>query len=290
MTLPSVLEDGPRAIDVHAHPPTSEFLHDTGGPYMHDAAAAFGADMDTLTFEEMHEEYRSAGIERAVLLAWDAETTTGRPPVTNEYVAEARAAYPEFFIGFASVDPLKPDCIETAERAVNDLGLEGFKFQQIAQGFDPSDPAHEELFSTIERLGVPCIFHGGNTQFGGGTPGGRGLEIRYGDPILIDTLAARHPDLDIIIAHPAFPWEREQLATCLHKGNVYMDLSGWLPRYIDDQVLHYTRTLLQDKVMFGTDYPMLDPERWMADFAELGFEEEIQRKVLWENAEGLLDR
>ena len=288
MTLPSVLGDGPRAIDVHAHPPTREFLMDAGGPYMHDAADAFGAEMDTSTFDEMRAEYREAGIDRAVLLAWDAETTTGRPPVTNEYVAAARDEHPDFFIGFASVDPLKADCVETAERAVLDLDLDGFKFQQIAQGFDPSDPAHEELFTTIEDLGVPCVFHGGNTQFGGGTPGGRGLELRFGDPMLMDALAARHPDLDIILAHPAFPWEREQLATCLHKGNVYMDLSGWLPRYIDDQVLHYARTLLKDKVMFGTDYPMLDPARWMADFAELGYDESIQRKILWENAERLL--
>lgn len=288
MTTPSVLDETPRAIDVHAHPPTAEFLHDAGGEYMHDAADAFGAGLETVSFDEMKDRYHEAGIARAVLLAWDAETTTGRPPVTNEFVAEARDAHPEFFIGFASVDPLKNDCVESAERAIEDLDLAGFKFQQIAQGFDPSDPAHEELFSTIEDLGVPCIFHGGNSQFGGDSPGGRGLQIRYGDPMLLDDLAARHPSLDIIIAHPAFPWEREQLATCLHKANVYMDLSGWLPRYIDDQVLHYARTLLADKVMFGTDYPMLDPERWLADFEELGYDPEIQRKILWENAEALL--
>ena len=288
MTIPEVLEDGPRAIDVHAHPPTEAFLHDAGGEYMHDAAEAFGADLDTLTFADMKEQYREAGIARAVLLAWDAETNTGRPPVTNEYVAEARDEHPEFFIGFASVDPLKDDCVEAAERAIEDLDLSGFKFQQIAQGFDPSDPEHEELFATISDLDVPCIFHGGNSQFGGGAPGGRGLQIRYGNPLLIDDLAARHPELEIIIAHPAFPWEGEQLATCLHKSNVYMDLSGWLPRYIDEQVLHYARTLLADKVMFGTDYPMLDPERWLSDFAEVGYEPEIQRKILWENAEELL--
>lgn len=289
MTTPQVLDDEPRAIDVHAHPPTAEFLHQAGGEYMHDAADAFGADLDTLSFEEMKHAYRSAGIDRAVLLAWDAETTTGRPPVSNEYVAEARDSHPDFFIGFASVDPLKDDCVESAVRAVEDLDLSGFKFQQIAQGFDPSDPAHEALFSTIEDLGVPCIFHGGNSQFGGGAPGGRGLEIKYGDPMLLDTLAAGHPELDIIIAHPAFPWEREQLAICLHKSNVYMDLSGWLPRYIDEQVLHYARTLLSDKVMFGTDYPMLDPERWLEDFAALEFEPAVQRKILWENASRLLD-
>ena len=101
-------------------------------------------------------------------------------------------------------------------------------------------------------------------------------------------IAARNPDLQILIAHPAFPWEREQLAICQQKGNVYMDLSGWMPRYIDDQVLHYAETLLKDKVMFGTDYPMIDPGPWLEQFAELDYAEEIQRKILWKNAESFL--
>jgi predicted TIM-barrel fold metal-dependent hydrolase len=107
--------------------------------------------------------------------------------------------------------------------------------------------------------------------------------------MLIDDVAARHPDLRILIAHPAFPWEQEQLAICQQKGNVYMDLSGWLPRYIDDQVLHYTKTLLQDKVMFGTDYPMIRPETWLQSFEQrTDFEPELQRKLLWENARSFL--
>ena len=69
-----------------------------------------------------------------------------------------------------------------------------------------------------------------------------------------------------------------------------MDLSGWLPRYIDDQVLQYAGTLLRDKVMFGTDYPMIDPADWLADFAEhTDYPPEVQRKLLWENAEAFLD-
>jgi hypothetical protein len=169
------------------------------------------------------------------------------------------------------------------------LDLVGFKFQQIAQGFDPSDPEHEELFATIEELGVPCVFHGGNSTLGACAPGGRGLKIKYGDPMLLDDVAAQFPDLQILIAHPAFPWEKEQLAICQQKGNVYMDLSGWMPAYIDEPVLHYAKTLLKDKVMFGTDYPMLDPKIWLEQFAELDFPEAVQRKILWENAEEFFD-
>ena len=289
MATPTVLADRePRAIDTHAHQPTEEFLLEAGGEMMADAAARFGTTLETWGYEEMIEEYHDAGVGRAVLLGWDAETNTGNPPVPNDYVAAVRDEYPDFFVGFGSVDPLKDDAVAEAERCIEDLGLSGFKFQQIAQGFDPSDPAHEPLWATFEDLGVPVVFHGGNSTLGACSPGGRGLRIKHGNPMLIDDVAARHPDLQILIAHPAFPWEHEQLAICQQKGNVYMDLSGWMPRYIDDQVLHYAKTLLSDKVMFGTDYPMLKPDPWLAGFAELEFPADVQRKLLWENAEAFL--
>ncbi|NLV02740.1 amidohydrolase family protein [Haloferax volcanii] len=281
--------DEPRIIDTHAHQPTAEFLEDAGGEMMRDAANRFGAEMETWSYEEMIAEYREHDIGRAVLLGWDAETNTGNPPVPNDYVAEVRDAHPDFFVGFGSVDPLKDDCVEEAVRCVEDLGLSGFKFQQIAQGFDPSDDEHRALFDAIEDLGVPVVFHGGNSTLGACSPGGRGLKIKYGDPMLIDDVAAEHPDLQILIAHPAYPWEKEQLAICQQKGNVYMDLSGWLPKYIDEQVLHYAKTVLQDKVMFGTDYPMIRPGRWFESFEEhFDASEEVKRKLLWENAEQFL--
>ncbi len=291
MTLPEALAelDEPRAVDTHAHQPTEEFLVDAGGEMMQDAADRFGAEMETWDYDEMLAEYRDAGVARTILLGWDAETNTGNPPVPNDYVAEVRDEYPDFFVGFGSVDPLKDDCVEEAIRCVEDLDLSGFKFQQIAQGFDPSDPRHDHLWNTIEDLGVPVVFHGGNSTLGACSAGGRGLKVKYGNPMLVDDVAAEHPDLQILLAHPAFPWEKEQLAVCQQKGNVYMDLSGWLPKYIDDQVLHYAGTVLRDKVMFGTDYPMIRPGKWLEQFAEYtDYSVEVQRKILWENAEAFL--
>ncbi|AFO57151.1 amidohydrolase [Natrinema sp. J7-2] len=253
---------------------------------MQDAARKFGTDLETWGYEEMRAEYADAGIGRAVLLGWDAETNTGNPPVPNDYVAEVRDEYPDFFIGFGSVDPLKDDCVEEAIRCVEDLDLSGFKFQQIAQGFDPSAPEYEDLWTTIEDLGVPVVFHGGNSTLGACSAGGRGLKVKHGNPLLIDDVAAEHPDLEILIAHPAFPWEAEQLAICQQKGNVYMDLSGWLPKYIDEQVLQYAGSVLSDKVMFGTDYPMIHPDEWLESFAaHTDYDEATQRRLLFENAE-----
>jgi predicted TIM-barrel fold metal-dependent hydrolase len=115
------------------------------------------------------------------------------------------------------------------------------------------------------------------------------LKVKYGNPMLLDDVAADHPELQILIAHPAFPWEKEQLAVCQQKGNVYMDLSGWLPKYIDEQVLHYASTVLRDKVMFGTDYPMIHPDDWLDSLAgHTDFSDDVYRKLLWENAEAFL--
>jgi predicted TIM-barrel fold metal-dependent hydrolase len=108
--------------------------------------------------------------------------------------------------------------------------------------------------------------------------------------MLLGDVAAEHPGLPILIAHPAFPWEKEQLAICQQRGNVYMDLSGWLPTYIDDQALHYAGTVLRDKVMFGTDYPMIHPGEWLDSLAgRIDYRDDVYRKLLWENAEEFLD-
>ena len=175
MPLPEAVRSaaGRPVVDTHAHQPTAEFLEDAGGEMMADAASEFGTSVETWGYDEMLEEYHAVGIGRAVLLGWDAETNTGNPPVPNDYVAEVRDTHPDFFVGFGSVDPWKDDAVAEARRCVEDLDLSGFKFQQIAQGFDPSDPAHRDLFDTIEDLGVPVVFHGGNSTLGAGSPGGR---------------------------------------------------------------------------------------------------------------------
>jgi len=107
--------------------------------------------------------------------------------------------------------------------------------------------------------------------------------------VLVGPGAGAHPDLQSLLSHPPFPREKEQLAGCPNTGKVYHGLSGWIPKYIDDQVLHYAGSVLQDKVMFGTDYPMIHPEDWLESFEKhTDFDESVQRKILYENAEEFL--
>jgi predicted TIM-barrel fold metal-dependent hydrolase len=129
----------------------------------------------------------------------------------------------------------------------------------------------------------------GHTGVGAGIPGGAGIRLDYVRPIpYLDDVARDFPELTIIGAHPAWPWHDELLSVVLHKANVYMDLSGWSPKYFPPSVIQHANTLLQDKVMFGTDYPLLTPERWLRDFEAAPFKDEVRKKILLENAARVL--
>src|SRR5437660_1649048 len=139
-------------IDCHVHPSTAEYRQGSIGTYMEDLCHHFLLDIPVRTVDEMAADYDGM---RGVLLAWDAETATGRPPVTNDWVADVCRRYPERFIPFASVDPWKGDAaVAEARRAVRELGMKGFKFQQAAMAFVPSDERFSPLWEEISALGV----------------------------------------------------------------------------------------------------------------------------------------
>ncbi len=278
-----------RAIDIHVHPSTREYLVDAGGKYISDALDYFHRHDVMVTLDEMAAYYRKQDM-LAVLLAWDAETATGLPAVTNDYIADAVGAYPDCFIGFASVDPWKGVlAVRELERAVRTLHLRGLKCHPIAQAFYPNDRRFYPLWETCSGLGIPLLLHTGTTGVGAGVPGGNGLKLKYAQPIpYIDDIAADFPNLTIIGAHPSWPWQEEMLAIAVHKTNVYIDLSGWSPKYFSQSLIKYANTALQDRVLFGSDYPFLTPERWIADAEKVGFKPEVMEKILLHNAKRLL--
>ena len=179
--------------------------------------------------------------------------------------------------------------VEEVERAVTDLGLRGLKLHPIHQAFHPNDERFYSLYRKCVDLGVPVLIHTGFAAAGLGMPGGGGLKLKYGAPIPgVDDVAADFPDLTIVMAHPAWPWVEEQIAVALHKPNVYIDLSGWAPRFIPEALVRETNTRLQDKVLFGSDFPYLTPDRWLKGFEGLPIDDEVRPKVLVENARRVL--
>lgn len=275
-------------IDVHVHPPTKEFLIDSGGRHVEAAAKKFGHTIELRTFEQMLEEYTRCGVEKLVLFAWDAETTSRMPRVDNEFVAKVAERYPERIVGFASVDPHKKSAVKDLEYAIRELNLTGLKLHPQVQAFEPNDPAYYPLYSKCVELGVPVTFHTGSTYWGAGLEGGGGVKLRFSAPMLLDDVAADFPELKLIMAHPGWPWQDEQLAIATHKNNVYIDLSGWSPKYFQPLLITYMTKLIPQKFLFGTDYPMLTPQRWLQDFETLGMSPEIKAMILKENAKKLL--
>jgi hypothetical protein len=118
--------------------------------------------------------------------------------------------------------------------------------------------------------------------------GGGGIRLKYGNPMDIDDVAVDFPDIPIVLAHPSFPWQDEALSVCLHKPQVFIDLSGWSPKYFSTTLIQYANTLLKHKVLFGSDFPMIKPDRWLADFEKIAIRDEVRPLILKENAARLL--
>lgn len=277
-----------RAIDFHVHPSTREYLETALGPFFEETKKFFRSEIPIRTEEQMAAELEAAGV-LGVLLAWDAQTYTGLPPVTNDYVASVVRRFPERFLGFASVDPHKgAGAVEELERAVGQLGLVGLKLHPVAQNFRPDDERFYPVFAKAAELGIPVLLHTGNTGLGAGTPGGMGMKLERARPIYLDTLAADFPELTIVGAHPSWPWQDEMIMVALHKRNVYIDLSGWSPKYFPESLVREMKGRLQDKVIFGTDYPFITHSKWFEAFESLGVEERVARKIFVDNAAKVL--
>jgi predicted TIM-barrel fold metal-dependent hydrolase len=208
--------------------------------------------------------------------------------VPNELVANACRDHPNAFIGFGSVDPLK------GERAVEELGtfvelgLHGVKLHPSLQAFAPDDERHWPLYERCEELGLTLLFHTGTSGIGAGQPGGQGIRLDYARPIRLDAVAASFPDLKIIAAHFGYPWHLELMAMALHKTNIYIDISGWAPRYIPMEVLRDMKGRLQDQFLFGSDYPFIDPKRYLDELSGMDLPDAVLQKVLFGNGKRLL--
>jgi hypothetical protein len=282
---PALDLDALDAIDVHVHVHADAHGHLAIDEELASAAAKyFKGDRYDPTVSDIAEDYRGRNMA-AVIFTVDAEAATGQPALSNEEIADAAARYPDVLIPFGSIDPARDIAgVRAARRLVEQHGVRGFKFHPSLQNFVPNDRRVYPLYEQLQSLGVPALFHTGQTGIGSGLPGGRGIKLRYSDPMLLDDVAADFPGLTIIMAHPSVPWQDSAIAVAQHKANVYIDLSGWSPKYFPPQLVRAANTLLKHKVLFGSDYPLLRPERWIADFAKLEIRDEVKPLIMKENA------
>ncbi len=277
------------AIDVHVHIEADGYGNTDMPQAFRDAAQAhFGASHEPVSVADVAEYYRERKMA-AVVFTVDHESLTGHPPLSNRLIAEEAAEHGDVLIPFASIDPSRGERgLREARILVEEYGIRGFKFHPNLQGFFANDAAAYPLYATIQDLGVPALFHTGQTGIGSGMRGSGGIRLKYSNPLLIDDVAVDFPDLRIVMAHPAFPWQDEALAVASRHSNVYVDLSGWSPKYFPPNLVQYANTLLRDKVLFGSDFPLLAPDRWIADFEDLPIKPDVRPLIMKENAVALL--
>jgi predicted TIM-barrel fold metal-dependent hydrolase len=271
------------AIDVHVH------LEHTGELTASDVQAQkyFGAGAAARDWNVLADYYRSRRMGCVVFTV--DEKLTGRPRVPNEEVAEFAARNSDIAIAFASVDPTRgAEAVREARAIVGAGGVRGLKLHPPIQQFAPNDRLAYPLYEVFAEARLPVLFHTGHSGIGTGMPGGGGIRLKYGNPMLVDDVAVDFPEMPIILAHPSFPWQDEAISVCLHKPQVYIDLSGWSPKYFSPTLVQYANTLLKHKVLFGSDYPMLTPDRWLADFERIAIRDEVRPLILKENAVRLL--
>ena len=175
-----------------------------------------------------------------------------------------------------------------ARKLVEEFGAKGFKFHPTVQGFEPADKMAWPIYEVINEHKLPAIFHSGHSGIGSGMRCGGGLRLQNRNPMLLEDVAIAFPDMQIVIAHPSWPWQDEALSLAMHKPNIWIDLSGWSPKYFPPQLVQYANTLLKDRILFGSEFPLITPDRWLQDFEDAGFKGAVKPLILKDNASRLL--
>jgi hypothetical protein len=274
---------GLAAIDVHVH----AHAHDEPGSEVGAAAKTyFGTNDAPLDLDEMAAYYRAR--KMACVFFTVDERLSGRPMIPNDAVLAAAARNADVMIPFVSVDPTTGTAALAELERLIAAGARGFKLHPPLQEFWPNDRAIYPFYEAVQATKLPVIFHTGHSGIGTGARGGGGIRLKYGAPMPIDDVAVDFPDMPIVLAHPSFPWQDEAISVCLHKPNVYIDLSGWSPKYFPPQLVQYANTQLRRKVLFGSDYPLITPDKWLAEFEKLPIRDEVRPLILRENAIALL--
>jgi predicted TIM-barrel fold metal-dependent hydrolase len=266
------------AIDVHVH------LEHTGEATEADNKAAEyfkgGAPRDAASLADYYRSRKMA----CVIFTVD-ETLTGTPRLTNDEVVAFAENNRDIAIPFASINPTRgAAAVREARRLVEAGVVRGLKLHPPIQEFFANDRIAYPLYEVFAEARLPVVFHTGHSGIGTGMRAGGGIRQKYGNPIYIDDVAVDFPDMPIVMAHPSFPWQDEAISICLHKPQVYIDLSGWSPKYFSPTLVQYANSLLKHKVMFGSDYPLLTPDRWLADFEKLPIKDDVRPLILKENA------
>lgn len=281
-------------IDICVTPPDPDVLAGFLTPPAHLAryfevyAAQFTASpqLSHLTAADFIGMMDAAQVDVAVIHGEDQETTF-KKKIPNETVARLVERYPTRFIGFAGVDPHKPTAVEQLDHDIRELGLRGAMLSPWEHLLYSNDDKYLPIYERCVELDIPVWIHTSSNL----SPQ---IAMDFGHPLFLDKVAVKFPRLKIIAGHAGWPWVTEAVAVAWRHPNVYLDISGIRQKYIGmpntgwGPLLHYGNSVIQDKVLFGTAWPLLPLEQAVRDVQELPLKEVVKAKWLGENAKRLL--
>ncbi len=278
-------------IDIRIKPPLRDLPNDPEvqipPEYMrYDELYGFRSLMN-LTVDDLIQEMEKFGVANSIL---QAEHEWGPDEEWNDRVAKIVKAHPDrFACGFASVDPRRGmAAVREIDRAYHELGLRGAVFEPGFLKISPTDRLCYPIYAKCIELGIPVGLHTGVNFSSHGS-------IEYGRPIHIDTIACDYPELTIICHHGGWPWQHETLAVAWKHKNVYVEFGAIAPKYLASNggwgdTLHFMDTVLRDRILFGTDWPMLRYERALTEISSLNLRDKSREAYLHGNAKALLER
>ena len=224
-----------------------------------------------------------AGIERSLLIAVRAGDI--RVPesfeVPYERVYDVCRQNPERFSGLAGVDPFRGmEGLNDLETAVKEYGFVGAHLYPHWCELPPNHRKYYPYYAKCCELEIPIMMQVGHNLI---YSKNRRLPS-VGKPIYLDQVAIDFPELKLIGIHIGIPWTEEMISMCWKHENIYTAGDAYAPKYWPEAFVHYANSYGKHKVMFGTDWPVIDPIRAVDEFNNLNFKDSSKKLVLRENA------
>jgi len=275
-------------FDCHSHWATRKGYIFRTEREMAQQAKVWGTTAEYLSEDEMAAYFTKNNARVILDLAWTKFLPIPEMREYHDYAFDVQRRHPDVIFGhWIILDPRKgQEAVKELERAIAaGPGFVGLAISGQGVGVPASDPMWDPFYKVSIDAGLPVMMMTGLTGIGQGLPGGNGLVLDDGHPRHIDRAAARFPEMRILAARPAYPWQDEMIAVMLHKANVTYELHGWSPKHFAPSLKQEIRGRLQDRVMFGCDFPVLKYEKVVKRYREEGYSEDILEKILCRNAE-----
>jgi len=242
----------------------------------------------TMSVEKFVEQLDKMGVEKAIIFNLDEETPSGIAGLPNDYYAKIVKQFPEKFIGFAGIDPLKKNNLKEIRRSY-ELGLRGIAIRPFMFQISPNNKNMYPIYGTCVELDIPIWFH---TSINYST---NSMDVER--PIYLDVVAQDFPELKMIAGHGGWPWVNEMVAVAWRNPNIYIDIASYLPKYIGmigtgwETLIHFGNSVIQDKILFGSTWLFMGMSiKQLADeVMNLPLKEKVKEKWLYRNAAKLFD-